>query len=69
MCTASFVTLIFIDAPGGTGKTFLINLILSKFRNDDDVIISVASTDITATLMPNGRTTQNTNSSERKGKH
>ena len=49
-------SMIFIDAPGGTGKTFLTNLILSKVRGDGDVAIAVASSGIAATLMPGGKT-------------
>ncbi|KAI8430432.1 hypothetical protein MSG28_000709 [Choristoneura fumiferana] len=39
----------FLDAPGGTGKTFLINLILSKVRSTRDI-------EIAATLLQGGRT-------------
>jgi hypothetical protein len=33
----------FIDAPGGTGKTFLLNLLLSKVRKDVGIALAVAS--------------------------
>jgi hypothetical protein len=33
----------FIDAPGGTGKTFLLNLLLAKVRKDDNIALAVAS--------------------------
>jgi hypothetical protein len=33
----------FIDAPGGTGKTFLLNLLLSKVRREDGIALAVAS--------------------------
>ena len=46
----------FPDAPGGTGKTFLINLLLSKVRGQQSVAIAATSSGITATLLPNGRT-------------
>lgn len=46
----------FIDAPGGTGKTFLINLILADIRKDDEIAIAVASSGIAATLLEGGRT-------------
>ena len=46
----------FIDAPGGTGKTFLLNLILAKIRKDDKIAIAVASSGIAATLLTGGRT-------------
>ncbi|XP_059168222.1 uncharacterized protein LOC131950184 [Physella acuta] len=49
-------SMIFIDAPGGTGKTFLINLIISLVRAKGDIALAVASSGIAATLMPGGRT-------------
>jgi ATP-dependent DNA helicase PIF1 len=48
--------LIFLDAPGGTGKTFLINLLLSKVRSERKIAIPVASSGIAATLLTGGRT-------------
>lgn len=39
----------FIDAPGGTGKTFLLNLILAQVRKDGNIAIAVASSGIAAT--------------------
>lgn len=35
--------IIFIDAPGGTGKTFLLNLILAKIRGEGKIGVAVAS--------------------------
>lgn len=35
--------IIFIDAPGGTGKTYLLNLILSTIRSEGKVAVAVAS--------------------------
>ncbi|XP_059156649.1 uncharacterized protein LOC131941421 [Physella acuta] len=49
-------SMVFIDAPGGTGKTFLINLIISQVRAKGDIALAVASSGIAATLMPGGRT-------------
>ena len=46
----------FVDDPGGTGKTFLINLLLSKVRGQQSVAIAAASSGIAAMLLPNGRT-------------
>lgn len=40
----------FLDAPGGTGKTFLANLILAKIRESGKIAIAVASSGIAATL-------------------
>jgi hypothetical protein len=33
----------FIDAPGGTGKTFLLNLLLTKVRQNEGIALAVAS--------------------------
>lgn len=46
----------FIDAPGGTGKTFLLNVILSYARHRNQVAIAVASSGIAATLLKCGKT-------------
>jgi ATP-dependent DNA helicase PIF1 len=46
----------FLDAPGGTGKTFLINLILASIRKDNKIAIAVASSGAAATLLHGGRT-------------
>lgn len=48
--------MVFLDAPGGTGKTFLINLILAKMRKERKVALAVASSGIAATLLSGGRT-------------
>jgi hypothetical protein len=50
----------FLDAPGGTGKTFLTNLLLSKIRQHDMIAVAVASSGIAATLLPGGRTAHST---------
>lgn len=46
----------FLDAPGGTGKTFLISLILATIRSKNDIALAVASSGIAATLLDGGRT-------------
>ena len=46
----------FLDAPGGTGKTHLMNLILAMIRSGNNIAIAVASTGIGATLLDGGRT-------------
>ena len=48
--------LFFLDAPGGTGKTFLLNLLLASVRKDRKIAISVASSGIAATLLDGGKT-------------
>ncbi|GFW34287.1 ATP-dependent DNA helicase [Trichonephila clavipes] len=47
---------IFLDAPGGTGKTFLIKLILATVRSNNDIALALASSRIAAALLPGGRT-------------
>ena len=46
----------FVDAPGGCGKTFLTNLLLTAVRADRHIALAVASCDIAALLMENGKT-------------
>ena len=48
--------LFFKDAPAGTGKTFLINLLLAKMKMANKEHIAVASSGIAATLLLNCRT-------------
>jgi ATP-dependent exoDNAse (exonuclease V), alpha subunit - helicase superfamily I member len=48
--------LFFLDAPGGTGKTFLLNLLLMSVRKDKQIAVAVASSGIAATLLNGGRT-------------
>ena len=40
-----------IDAPGGSGKTFLSNLLLSFVRKEEDIAIAAAMSGIASTLM------------------
>jgi len=46
----------FLDAPAGTGKTFLISLILASIRAQSQIPLAVASSGIAATLLEGGRT-------------
>lgn len=32
-------TILFLDAPGGTGKTFLINLILAEIGTENEICL------------------------------
>ncbi|GFX12678.1 ATP-dependent DNA helicase [Trichonephila clavipes] len=48
--------LFFLEAPGSTGKTFLLNLLLAKIRKDRNVALAVASSRIAATLLSGGWT-------------
>jgi len=52
--------LMFLDAPGGTGKTFLINLILARIRSEGKIALATASSGIAATLLTGGRTLHST---------
>ncbi|GFT87277.1 ATP-dependent DNA helicase [Trichonephila clavipes] len=46
--------IVFLDAPGGTGETFLLNLLLAFVRKDEDMAVAVASSGIAATLLAGG---------------
>ena len=46
----------FVDAPGGTGKTFLFNALLSKWRSTQKIVVAVASSGIAAILLEGGKT-------------
>src|SRR5216117_2212607 len=46
----------FLQGFGGTGKTFLINLVLAKIRADGGIALSTASSGIAATLLEGGTT-------------
>ncbi|XP_044575115.1 uncharacterized protein LOC123258925 [Cotesia glomerata] len=46
----------FLDAPGGTGKTFLISVLLAEIRSKNGIALTVASSGIAATLLDGGRT-------------
>lgn len=50
----------FLDAPGGTGKTFVINLLLATVRQKAKIAVAVASSGIAATLLEGGRTAHST---------
>ena len=47
---------IFVDAPGGTGKTFTFNVILASVRSKGMIALAVASSGIAAILLEKGRT-------------
>ena len=52
--------MLFLDAPGDTDKTFLINLILAKLRLEGKIALASASSGIAATLLTGGRTLHST---------
>ena len=45
--------LFFLDAPAGTGHTFLINVLLAKMKMENKEHIDIASSGIAATLLLN----------------
>ncbi len=45
-----------IDAPGGTGKTFVLKTILAYVRGQEKMALAMATSGIAATLLPGGRT-------------
>ena len=47
---------VFVDAPGGTGKTFTFNAILGAVRAQGKIALAVASSGIAAILLEKGRT-------------
>jgi len=46
----------FVDGPGGSGKTFLYETIVSYVRANNGIALAVASSGISAQLLPLGRT-------------
>jgi hypothetical protein len=48
--------LFFIDGPGGTGKTFVENLLLAYVRKQGGIALAVASSGIASLLLAGGRT-------------
>lgn len=50
----------FLDAPGGCGKTFLIQTILATIRSQNKIVIATASSGLAATLLSGGRTIHST---------
>ena len=52
--------MLFLDAPGGTGKTFLITLILAKLQSEGKIALATAFNSIAATLLTGGHTSHST---------
>jgi len=48
--------LFFVDGPGGTGKTYVENLLLSWVRGNGQIALAVASSGIASILLQDGRT-------------
>ena len=51
--------LIFLDATGGTGKSFLLDIFASRIRMQDGKVTATATSGISATLLDEGRTVHN----------
>jgi PIF1-like helicase/Helitron helicase-like domain at N-terminus len=50
----------FLDGPGGTGKTFVYNNLITRLQLQNIPVIATASTGIAATLLQRGRTVHST---------
>lgn len=50
----------FLDAPGGKGTTYLINLVLANIRSLKNIALAVASSGIAATLLEGEKTALST---------
>ncbi|XP_076066135.1 uncharacterized protein LOC143039777 [Oratosquilla oratoria] len=50
---------IFLDAPGGTGKSFVLNILLDTVRSQGKIALAVASSVIATTVLHGGRTAHN----------
>jgi hypothetical protein len=48
--------LYYLDGPGGTGKTFLLNCIIDTSRGHNQKTVAVASTGVAALLLRGGKT-------------
>lgn len=48
--------LTFLDGPGGTGKTFLLNTVIHAFPSQSKVVVAVSSAGVSALLLHNGST-------------
>ena len=46
----------FLDAPGGTGKTFVLNALLSAVRGDGEIAVGTAISAVASKLLTNGTT-------------
>ncbi|XP_076049334.1 ATP-dependent DNA helicase Pif1-like [Oratosquilla oratoria] len=50
---------IFLNASGGTGKSFVLNMLLDSVRSQGKIALAVASSGIAATVLHGGRTAHN----------
>jgi ATP-dependent DNA helicase PIF1 len=47
----------FVDAPGGTGKTFLYRCMIATVHSEGLIVVATTTSGIIASIMPGGRTT------------
>jgi hypothetical protein len=47
---------LFIDGPGGTGKTFLYRCLIANIRSEGLIAVTTAKSGIATSIMPGGRT-------------
>ena len=52
-------SLVFLDAPGGTGKTFILNVLINWVIMKEQLVVATAASGIAATMLHNGRTVHN----------
>ncbi|XP_021771182.1 uncharacterized protein LOC110735317 [Chenopodium quinoa] len=52
--------LFFVYGSCGTGKTYLLNTLIAKFRSERKIVLSVASSGIATLLLPGGKTAHST---------
>jgi len=50
--------LFFVGGPSGTGKIILYRTLIAKLRSQDKLVVATATSGVTTTLMPSGRTTR-----------
>uniref|UniRef100_A0A453ESA7 ATP-dependent DNA helicase n=3 Tax=Aegilops tauschii subsp. strangulata TaxID=200361 RepID=A0A453ESA7_AEGTS len=48
--------ILFVDGPGGTGKTFLYMALLATVRGQGKIAVATATSGVAASIMPGGRT-------------
>lgn len=46
----------YIDGPGGSGKTYLYNVLMAFYRSQNEIVLPFATTGISALLLKGGRT-------------
>lgn len=52
--------ILFLDAPGGTRKAFILSLLLAKVHQSGQIVIAIASSGLASTLLDGSRTVLST---------